>query len=316
MIEEMVHAQQSVRQPVTLGKMAKREEREFFLFITPWFLGFLLFSLAPIVASFIIAMTEWSMLRAPKWVGFDNYIQIFGKDPLFRKTLINSLIYTGLSVPLGICLALLIAILLNQKVKGMTLFRTIFYIPSLVTGVSVAVLWSWLLNPQYGLINHFLLTFFNIQGPEWLYNTKTAMPAMVIMSLWGIGGSMVIYLAGLQGIPEHLYEAAEIDGAGLLTKFRHITIPMMTPTIFFNLIMGVIGSMQTFTQFFIMTNGGPANATLVYVLYLYRQAFEFFHMGYAAALAWILFLIILAVTLLQFWGARHWVYYEGELKGR
>lgn len=305
-----------LRRGERLGEMAKREEREFYLFITPWLLGFLLFSLIPIAASFFIAMTDWPMLRAPTWVGLRNYVQIFGADELFRTTLGNTAYYTFLSVPLHICLAMAVAMLLNQKVKGMTLFRTIFYIPSLVTGVSVAVLWAWLLNPQFGLVNHFLLRFFNIKGPEWLFNTRTAMPAMIIMSLWGIGGSMVIYLAGLQGIPDHLYEAAEIDGAGPLARFWNVTVPMMTPTIFFSLIMGVIGSMQTFTQFFIMTNGGPANATLVYVLYLYRQAFEFFRMGYAAALAWILFLIILLVTLLQFWGARHWVYYEGQLKGR
>jgi len=296
--------------------MARREEREFYLFITPWLIGFLLFSLIPILASLFISMSEWSMLSAPTWKGLSNYIHIFGHDPLFQKTLTNTLYYTCLSVPLGIVLAMLIAILLNQKVRGMTLFRTIFYIPSLVTGVSVAVLWAWLLNPQFGLVNHFLMTFFHIKGPEWLFNTKTAMPAMILMSLWGIGGSMVIYLAGLQGIPEHLYEAAEIDGAGAVGRFFNITVPMLTPTIFFNLIMGIIGSMQTFTQFFVMTNGGPANATLVYVLYLYRQAFQYFQMGYACALAWILFLVILLVTLLQFWGAGRWVYYEGQLGGR
>lgn len=312
----MIRAMQSLRVSHSkLGRMAKREEREFYLFIAPWLIGFTLFSLGPIVASFFIAMTEWSMLRSPTWVGLNNYITIFTKDPLFRLTLSNTVYYVFLSVPLGICTAMLVAILLNQKVKLMTLFRTIFYLPSLVTGVSVAILWAWLLNPQFGLVNHALAKI-GIQGPEWLFNTKTAMPAMIIMSLWGIGGSMVIYLAGLQGIPEHLYEAAEIDGAGALGRFLHITIPMMTPTIFFNLIMGVIGSMQTFTQFFIMTQGGPANATLVYVLYLYRQAFEYFRMGYASALAWVLFVIILLVTLLQFWGARHWVYYEGQLKGR
>lgn len=299
-----------------LGRMARHEELEFYLFILPWLIGFTLFSLVPIVASFLIAMTEWSMLKAPVWVGLGNYIQIFAKDDLFRLTLINTSTYVVFSVPMGIAAAMLVALLLNQKVRLMTMFRTIFYIPSLVTGVSVAVLWAWLLNPQFGLINHFLMRFFHIQGPEWLYNTRTAMPAMIMMSLWGIGGSMVIYLAGLQGIPEHLYEAAKIDGASVFRQFLAITVPMMTPTIFFNLIMGVIGTFQTFAQFFIMTAGGPANATLVYVLYLYRQAFEFFRMGYAAALAWILFAIILTITMLQFWGARHWVYYEGELKRR
>ena len=167
-----------------------------------------------------------------------------------------------------------------------------------------------MLNPQFGLINH-ALSIFGIQGPEWLFNTKTAMPAMIIMSLWGIGGTMLIYLAGLQGIPEHLYEAAEIDGANTLQKFRSVTIPLMTPVIFFNMIVGVIASFQVFTQFYVMTNGGPANATLVYVLYLYRNAFEYFKMGYASALAWVLFFIILLLTVFQFGLANRWVYYEG-----
>ena len=279
----------------------------------PWMIGFICFSAIPIVASLVLSAADWSMLQPPTWVGFGNYAEIFGHDPLFRKSLVNTVYYVFLSVPAGIVVALALAILLNQKVVARPLFRTCFYVPSLVTGVSVAVLWSWLLNPQFGLINHFL-SLFGIQGAEWLYNTKTAMPAMIVMSLWGVGGSMVIYLAGLQGIPEQYYEAAEIDGAGTWKKFQHITVPMITPTIFFNLIMGVIGSFQTFTQFFVMTNGGPANATLTYVLYLYRNAFEYFRMGYAAALAWLLFIIILIVTILQFWGAGHWVYYEGELR--
>jgi multiple sugar transport system permease protein len=253
------------------------------------------------------------MLLPPTFVGLGNYTEILTFDSLFVKVLGNTVYFVFLSVPMGIVVALAMAILLNQKVIARPFFRTCFYVPSLVTGVSVAVLWSWLLNPQFGMINHFL-SLFGVVGPEWLYNTTTAMPAMIIMSLWGVGGSMVIYLAGLQGIPEQYYEAAEIDGAGAWKKFLNITIPMVTPTIFFNLIMGVIGAFQSFAQFFIMTNGGPANATLTYVLYLYRNAFEYFRMGYAAALAWILFLIILGATALQFWGSRHWVYYEGELR--
>jgi multiple sugar transport system permease protein len=291
------------------GPTAKREEREFYLFIAPWLTGFVVFYLGPIVASFFISFTEWPMLRSATWIGLANYVKLMGEDELFWKALFNTVYYVTFSVPLQIISGFCLAILLNQKVKGMPLFRTLFYIPSLITGVSIAVIWSWLLNPQFGLVNH-ALALVGIEGPDWLFNTKSAMPAMVLMSLWGVGGGMVIYLAGLQGIPEHLYEAAEIDGAGLLAKFRHVTIPMMTPTIFFNLIMGIIGAFQTFAQFFIMTNGGPADATLTMVLYLYRNAFEYFKMGYASSLAWILFLILIALTLIQFGMAKLWVYYE------
>jgi len=288
---------------------ARREEREFYIFIAPWLIGLLLFYLAPILASLFMSFTDWPMLRAPTWVGLANYTKMAINDAVFRKALINTLYYVVFSVPLSVILGFLLAILLNQKVWGQPLFRTLFYIPSLITGVSVAVIWGWLLNPQFGLINHFL-SLIGIQGPNWLGDTKSAMPAMILMSLWGIGGGMVIYLAGLQGIPEHLYEAAQIDGAGWFAKFRHITIPMMTPTLFFTLIIGVIGSFQTFAQFFMMTRGGPANATLTYVLYLYRIAFEDFKMGYASALAWVLFLILMVVTFIQFYGAKFWVYYE------
>jgi multiple sugar transport system permease protein len=301
------------REPPRPGSISRHEEIEFFLFIMPWMIGFICFSAIPIIASLVLAAADWSMLQPPTWVGLGNYAEIFGRDPFFKKSLVNTVYYVFVSVPAGIVLALAFAILLNQKVIARPFYRTCFYVPSLVTGISVAVLWSWLLNPQFGLINY-SLSLVGIQGPEWLYNTKTAMPAMIVMSLWGVGGSMVIYLAGLQGIPEQYYEAAEIDGAGTWKKFQHITVPMITPTIFFTLIMGVIGAFQTFTQFFVMTNGGPANATLTYVLYLYRNAFEYFRMGYAAALAWILLIIILVVTALQFWGSRHWVYYEGELR--
>ena len=296
-----------------LGATVLREEREMYVFIGPWLFGFVVFYAGPILASIVISFTKWPMLSSPTWLGFGNYVEIFGKDALFRKALFNTLYYVVFSIPLGILIALSMALLLNQDVHWMPLFRTMFYVPSLVTGVSVAVIWSWLLNPQFGIINHFLGKL-GILGPNWLFDTKTAMPAMIVMSLWGAGGSMVIYLAGLQGIPKHLYEAAEIDGAGWWARFRHVTVPMITPTLFFNLIMGIIGAFQTFTQFFIMTNGGPANATITYVLYLYRSAFEYFRMGYACGLAWILFLIILAMTILQFWGARYWVYYEAPSK--
>ena len=295
------------------SKASRHEELQFYLFISPWLLGFIFFTGGPIIASMMLSFTDWSMLNRPDFIGLANYTSMLTGDPYFRRSLVNTIYYTGVGIPLGMTLAFLVALLLNQQLRGITLFRTFFYLPSLVTGVAVAVLWSWLLNPQFGLINH-ALSLFGIEGPEWLFNTKTAMPAMIVMSLWGIGATMLIYLAGLQGIPEHLYEAAEIDGANALQKFWAVTIPLMTPVIFFNMIVGVIASFQVFTQFYVMTNGGPANATLVYVLYLYRNAFEYFKMGYASALAWVLFFIILVLTAAQFGLARRWVYYEGETR--
>lgn len=292
-------------------RAALREEVEFFLFAGPWVLGFIVFNAGPILATIAISFTRWSMVKAPVWVGLANYVTMFTNDPLFFRALLNTIYYTGVSVPLGMLLALLLALLLNQRVHGIYVFRTIFYLPSVVSGVAVAILWSWLFHPQFGLINYFL-SFIGIKGPEWLYSLTWSMPAMIVMSLWSIGGSMLIYLAGLQGIPEHLYEAASIDGATAWTKFRHVTVPLVSPVIFFNLILSMIGSFQVFTNIYVMTQGGPANSTLVYVLYLYEKAFQDFNMGYASALAWILFLIIMSFTAIQFVLAPRWVYYEGE----
>lgn len=295
-----------------IGRMAKREELAFWLFILPWLIGFIAFSGGPILASMVISLTEYSILQPPKFIGFENYNQLF-RDDLFYKAVLNTVYYVGVSVPLGVMLAFLMAIALNQKLQGQTWFRTIFYLPSVVSGIAVALLWGWLLNSDFGLINY-MLALIGIQGPKWLYSTNWAMPSIILMSLWGVGGSMVVFLAGLQGIPEHLYEAAELDGAGEWGKFWNVTVPMISPVIFFNMIVTIIGAFQIFDQVYIMTGGtgGPANATLVYVLYLYRQGFEYFKMGYASALALILFLIILGITVFQFGIARRWVYYEGS----
>jgi multiple sugar transport system permease protein len=293
--------------------MERREERAFYLFISPWIIGFILFSAGPVLGSFVISFTQWSMLSAPSWTGPTNYHRLVN-DPLFWQALSNTVYFAVGSVGLGLILSLLLALLLNQQVKGMALFRTIFYLPSVCSGVAVAILWTTIFNPDFGLINSALRAV-GITGPQWLSDPSWAMPAIIMMSLWGVGGSMVIYLAGLQGIPAHLYEAAALDGAGPLRKFWHVTVPMMSPIIFFNLIVGIIGSFQVFVQVYVMTNGGPANATLLYLLYLYRTAFENFDMGYASALAWVVFLILLAITLVQLALARRWVYYEGGLKG-
>jgi multiple sugar transport system permease protein len=294
-----------------IGKMALREERAFWLFISPWLIGFLAFTGGPILASLGISFTEYSILSPPRFLGLENYRQLV-EDDLFYKSVINTVYFVGVGVPLGLLLAFMMAIALNQKLRGQTWFRTIFYLPSVVSGIAVALLWGWLLNSDYGLINY-MLSLVGIQGPQWLFSTTWVMPALILMSLWGVGGSMVVFLAGLQGIPEHLYEAAEIDGAGQWAKFWNVTIPMMSPVIFFNLVVTIIGAFQIFDQVYIMTNGrgGPANASLVYVLYLYRNGFEYFKMGYASALASVLFLIILGITIFQFAVARRWVYYEG-----
>ena len=296
-----------------LSRLRKKEAIEFYLIISPWIIGFLLFLGGPIVASAVLSFTDWNLLNPPSWVGVDNYLTIFTDDDMFWQSLKVTAIYTGASVPLGLMLSLLLALLLNTEVRGVRLFRTIYYLPSVMSGVAVALLWSWLFNPDFGLVNH-LLGLFGIPGPTWLASETWALPAMIIMSLWGAGQSMLIFLAGLQGIPQQLYEAAEIDGASGWSRFVHVTLPMLSPVILFNLIMGIIGSFQVFTQGYIMTNGGPNNATLFYVLNLYNQAFRNLRMGYASALAWILFFIILGLTLLVIRESRERVYYEGEVR--
>jgi multiple sugar transport system permease protein len=297
---------------IKLGRMERREEIEFYLFISLWIIGFLAFDAGPIIASLVISFTNWSALKPPEWVGFANYQRML-IDPLFFKALSNSLYYGFGSVGLGMIVSFLLALLLNQKVAGVSIFRTIFYLPSVVSGIAVAILWIMILHQDFGLINS-ALAWFGIKGPGWLVQPQWAMPALILMSIWGAGGSMVIFLAGLQSVPPHLYEAASIDGAGEWGKFWNITVPMMSPVIFYNLIVGFIASIQGFVLVLIMTNGGPANATLVYGLYLYRVAFQFFQMGYASALAWVLLVVIMIITAVQFALSRYWVYYEGEVR--
>ena len=296
----------------TLGGMARREEISFYLFIAPWIIGFLLFDAGAIISSLVISITDWSALSTPSYVGFSNYDKLVA-DSLFYKAMGNSLYYGIGSVGLGTIVSFLLALLLNQNVWGISLFRTIYYLPSVVSGIAVAILWIMILHQDFGLINSFL-AFFGIKGPGWLVQPEWAMPSLILMSLWGAGGSMVIYLAGLQSVPVHLYEAAEIDGANSFGKFWNVTVPMMSPVILYNLIVGFIASIQGFVLVYIMTNGGPANATLVYGLYIYRTAFINFMMGYASALAWVLLVVIIIITVIQFGIARYWVYYEGDLK--
>ena len=279
-----------------------------YLFVSPFILGFLLWFLVPALVAVWLTFFDWNMIQDPTYVGLDNFREIF-RDRLFIQSLKVTSYYTLVSVPLSLVLAFLIALLLNAKVRGMAVFRTIYYLPSLVPAVANAVLWNFVFNTEFGLVNA-LLRALGVRKIMWFQDPDWAIPALIIMSLWGLGGSVVIYLAGLQGIPQVFYEAAEIDGAGRWAKLRHVTIPLISPVIFFNLIMGIIGSFQVFTAGFLITGGGPQNATLFYVLYTYRTGIQYFDMGYAAVLAWILFFIIMGLTLLVFRYVGRLVYYE------
>ena len=282
------------------------------LFAVPWLLQFVLFILIPFAASFWLSLTDYRFRDFPQMIWFENYADL-ASDEVFLKSVFNTLYYTVFHVPGVMVIAFFIAILLNQKVKGMPLFRTLFYLPSVTAGVATIMLWLVILQPN-GILNQ-VLGLVGIPGPRWLTSTQWAMPSLILMSFWTVGTTMILYLAGLQGIPQHLYEAASIDGAGHLRKLWHVTVPMMTPTIFLTLVLGIIGSWQVFTQALILTGGGPANATLFVLLYLYRKAFLIFQMGYASAIAWVLFVIILIFTLIQFGIARRWVYYEYDESG-
>jgi len=295
------------------SRLARKEAIEGFVCIAPWLFGFVFFTLGPVIFSFVMSLSKWDMINPPKFVGFANYATILTDDFRFRQSLKVTAIYAGTAVPLGLVCSLALAMLLNLNVKGMRIFRSIFYIPAILPGVAVSMVWLMVFRYQGGIFNT-LLGMIGIAPVKWLTSTEMALPSFVIMSLWGVGGGMIIYLAGLQSVPTQLYEAAEIDGAGSWAKFRTVTLPMISPTIFFNLIMGIIGSFQVFTSSFIMTQGGPAYATLFYVLYLYQKAFKYLQMGYACALAWILFGVILLLTLIVFKSSAAWVYYEAELK--
>jgi multiple sugar transport system permease protein len=264
-----------------------------------------------LLASLFLSFTEWSILRPPEWVGLANYQELFGKDPLFWQSLKVIVIYTAFQVPLSILVGLSMALLLNQNVKGLSLWRTIYYFPSVVSGVAVAMLWIWVLHPEFGILN-VALSLVGITGPNWLFDRTWALPTLILVSLWNVGGSLIIYLSGLQGIPTALYDAASIDGAGAWARLLHVTLPMMTPIIFYQIVVGVIGALQVFTEPYIMTNGGPANATLFYVLYLYRNAFEYLKMGKGAAMAWILAVLIMVLTAALFRSSGRWVHYEYE----
>jgi len=262
------------------------------------------------VLSLYASFTDWDLLTAPVWVGGSNYAQMLD-DPSFHQALKVTALYTLIYVPFDLIGGLLLAMLVNARLRGISIFRTIIYLPTVFSGVAFVVVWIWMLNPRGGLIN-LLLASIGIQGPRWLQDPSLALWSLVLMSFWGWGRSMVIFLAGLLTIPSVLYEAAAIDGANAWKQFWRITLPLLTPTIFFNIVLSVIMTFQTFTSAFIATDGGPLDSTLFLVLYIYRQAFQFFHMGYASALAWVLFIITMIFTILLFRSQRFWVFYLGE----
>lgn len=279
-----------------------------YLFISPWLLGFVIFTAFPFVASIYLSFCRYDVVSPPVWVGLANYDELLRNDPRFWKSLWNTLYYAAVAVPLGIVTGFSLALLLNLEVRGVSVYRTIFYLPAIVPAVASSVVWMWILNPQIGLVNG-VLRLFGIVGPAWLQDQNWAMRSLVLMSLWGAGNSIITYLAGLKDVPISLYEAAVVDGAGAWQRTWHITVPMLTPVIFFNLIMGIIGAFQYFTQAYIMTQGGPADSTLFYALYLFYRAWNYMDMGYASAMAWVLFVVIAVVTALVFKTHRKWVHY-------
>lgn len=291
----------------------RKEARAGYLFISPWLIGFLIFVVGPMLYSLYISFTRWNIVGDPQWVGLANYEHIFTADKDFRQALWVTFKYALIYLPLATIIGLAMALALNVKLRGVGIFRTLFYLPYVVPGIAATLVWVWVLNGRFGLLNS-ILAWFGITGPNWFRDPQTALYGIVMIALWGIGGSAVIYLAGLQNIPEHLYEAALVDGANEWQKFRHITLPMLSPTIFYLLVIGLIGVFQTFTSSFVATNGGPLKSTFFYMLYIYNKAWESLRMGYASALAWILFAIIMIITLLVFRSSAMWVYYESERK--
>lgn len=290
----------------------RKETFIFFLCISPWLIGFFTFTLGPLLTSIYISFTDWNLFTQANFVGFDNYIRLLTNDKIFWKSVYNTFYYALIAIPLMLLLSLLMAYLLNQRVKYMRIFRTAFYLPSVVPIVASSMIFMWILAPN-GIINK-VLNFIGVNGPAWLLDERFVKMSFVFMAIWGVGGSMILLLSGMQGISQELYESAALDGAGKWKQFITITIPMLTPVLFFNLIMGVIGSLQTFSQIYILTAGGPNNSSIMIVPYLFNNAFKYYRMGYASAIAWVLFMIILLLTLLVLKTSSMWVFYEGEVK--
>lgn len=295
-----------------VSTLQSREATTGVLMALPWILGFLIFTAGPMLFGLYTGLTEWDIITAPKWIGLENFIEMFsGKDRLFYRSLGVTLKYVAVSAPLHVVLGFILAALLNMKLNGTNFFRSIYYLPSILPVVASSVMWSWVFNPDFGLLNYGL-SLLGIDGPTWLASPKWALPSIIIMNLHYIGPGMIILLAGLQRVPQELYDVAQLDGASRFQLLRHITLPMMSPVIFFVIIQHINSSFQTFTQAFLMTNGGPNYATYFYMLHLYNEAWGSFHMGYASALACVLFLIIVGFLVVHFQLSKLWVYQESE----
>jgi multiple sugar transport system permease protein len=295
---------------MTIGR---RKALEGYLYISPFLIGFLVFTAYPVLASLYLSFTDYKVIVAPVWVGLENYQTAFTKDPQFWTSLEKTVRYALLAVPLGVAASLGAAMLLNQAFRGTALFRTFFFLPSIMPIIASVLVWIWIFQPSIGVMNY-LLSLIGITGPSWVQSTTWALPSLVIVSLWSTAGGsrMVIFLAGLQGVPNELYEAAHIDGANAWQRFTKVTLPMISPTMFFNIVISIIGALSVFSVAYIGTGGGPAYATYFYVYHLYNNAFQFSQMGYASALAWIFLVVVLAFTVIQFRMSDRWVYYAGE----
>ncbi len=289
----------------------KTEKRWFFFFISPWLIGFLVLTVGPMIFSFIMSFTDWDMLTKMKFIGIQNYINLF-KDDIFLKSIRNTFIYSALSVPINLLLSLGMAYLLSFHLKGMRFFRTLYYLPAIVPAVASTILFTNILS-THGLLNK-ALAFIGITGPSWLLDKKIVLFSFVFLAVWGVGGTMILLLSSINSIDDAMYESATLDGATRMQMFLNITLPQITPVIFFNLITGIIGSLQTFTQVYLMTNGGPDNASQMIVPYLYRNAFSYYRMGYASAMAWVLFGIVMVLSIVVLKSSSAWVFYEEEVK--
>jgi len=288
--------------------MGRRRNLTGWLFASPIVIGLLVFTVYPFVASLYLSFCDYDIFTPPQWIGWTNYATLFTQDPLFWKSLKNVLFYTAFAVPLTIAFGVTLALLLDARVGGLSVYRTLFFLPSIVPVVASSVLWLWLLNPQIGPIN-MLMGLMGVEGPAWLNDPGWSKPSLILMAVWGVGHFMIIYLAGLKDVPATLYEAAMVDGASAFQRMRHVTLPMLTPVIFFHLVMGLIASFQYFTQAFVMTGGGPLDSTLFYALHLFLQAFQYLKLGYASAMAWVLFVIVVAITAVVFKSQGRWVHY-------
>lgn len=294
-----------------ISPSAKREERIFYLFILPWLIGLVVFSIGPVFGMLGLSFTDWRIsLDNLTFVGLDNYAKLFA-DPIFRISVGNTLYIVVGRVVFGVSFALLLAILLNQRVAGIAFFRAVYYLPTVTAGVAVALVWIWIFNPRLGILNYTLKQI-GIQGPPWIFSKTWVKPSLILMSLFSVGPIMIILLAGLQGVPRELYESAEIDGAGQWAKFRNVTLPMLSPVLFFVIIISVVSSFQNFTEIRVMTEGGPGESSNVLIWYLWENAFIFLQLGVAAAVAWIMFVVLMVLTGAQFWVGRRWVYYEAD----